>query len=445
MALRELISGSALLLFFCFGCNAKTSLGPSGISNRDGSVGPDAAQGRADTVASSGQEDAKPASDVGGAAEAAGDQAVNQDTADPASAQDASRSSDSCDVADAAETLATGAGFLDAGVPIVENAELKALLADKSVDEVLVRGDEIWFAYSMPCKTCPIDPMRSSTPYSHGLAVVVAGGPPRLFPGTGENTYHALNLDPQGKIYAAVSGGDVTPGIVDLDPLLTKDAKLADLSPFCSAELITFVVDRDKIFWGASGLGLYECTATSTVLHNHSNSILPADYVHGIAVDSNGDKWLGLDYASSPAGLLRTGLVKITGESWQYLPIDGIPELDPYSYVIPQCADKDGNLWLWGFRQSSQKGTDLMRHSGASWIAGGNGFVSCDSRGLAWRVLMTWKGSSTNVENEVAYFDQGKWSPIGASSLTKVLHAVDVYQGTLVLGTAAGLDFLNAP
>jgi hypothetical protein len=301
-----------------------------------------------------------------------------------------------------------------------------APLTGRSINEILVRGDEVWFAFSMPCTDCPASPIRSDTPLSHGLAVSLASGEMRLFFANGENGYRSLRMDGQGKLYAAVFGPDVAPGIVALDPLLTDGASLADLQSFCSGTIEEFVVDGDGTFWARTfSLGLYECEGASKIVHDASRPDPISTTLFGMALDSDGSKWIGLGVGpDEPPGLLR-----INGPLWQFIPLTSIPELQALQEVSPECVDKKGNLWLSGSLAflSDPGQPNLVRYSG-SWATEGRGSVACDSRGVPWRF----------GANDLAYFDNG-WHAVDVALPANRTGPVDVYQRTLLIGTASGL------
>ncbi|MFC2130683.1 two-component regulator propeller domain-containing protein [Bacteroidota bacterium] len=94
--------------------------------------------------------------------------------------------------------------------------------------------------------------------------------------------------------------------------------------------------EADYIWIGTEGGGLVQMNKITNekTFYNTSNSSLPDNDVWSIAIESNGEKWMGTD----------GGLAKFDGKNWTiYDPSNsGLPGSDVRSIAI----DDNGNKWI---------------------------------------------------------------------------------------------------
>ena len=329
-----------------------------------------------------------------------------------------------------------------AATSLTDNAALQQLLAGWGVSDVLVRGDEIWFNLSAPCPECPVDPARNSLPQKCKL-VVASNGIIRAFP-LGEDGFVALTMDSQQRVFADEFGPDVANGVVGLSGLSSGLQSLSDIRPlFFTQVAYKLAIDSDGSIWVVSDLGLQKWDGTTAIVYDSTNSVMPTTEVHGLAIDKQGAKWVGLGLGSDSQ---PTGIMKIRGDNWQYIPYSSISVLAAADYATVECVDKDNNLWVspsnWG------SGPPMVRYDGTSWTAEEANTIHCDSSGTAWSVeesfnYTTGGPSALDVTNTVAYWDHGTWRPVDASAITWRILSLDVYRTTLILGTVKGLAFVD--
>jgi hypothetical protein len=348
-------------------------------------------------------------------------------------------SADGRDIArtDASRTM--DGGFAEVGPALSENADLRALLVGKTIIEMVVRDDQLWILYLEECSFCLLDDSgRSSPVLYYGLVVVVGGGKPKVFAGEKDWWYQGISRDSHGNLYAAVKipgPPSVTYAIVNLEPLLTDGARLADLQPFCVGSY-GFVIDHDDTFWGWNFYepGLFECTPTSEVVHTRDNSPLPSDSISNVTIDGNGDKWVMLDV---PGDGYTTATVRISGKTWEAAPPATSPRLDK---AYPGCVDGGGSLWA-DVDPAIKNPDNLLNVQILD--------LECDNRGVLWRVVWSYFGSQTAPAvirtDEIAYMDQDEWHAVAVPDVGEPPHAIAAYHGEIVLGTSAGLQFLKMP
>jgi ligand-binding sensor domain-containing protein len=85
---------------------------------------------------------------------------------------------------------------------------------------------------------------------------------------------------------------------------------------------------------------------------------LPGNYVRAIAIDGQGNKWIGVYYDSASRRYIGEGLVKFDGVNWTVYNTSnsGLPDNDVNAIAI----DGQGNKWI---------GTDrgLAKFDGVNW------------------------------------------------------------------------------
>ncbi|MDX1286183.1 MAG: two-component regulator propeller domain-containing protein, partial [Draconibacterium sp.] len=86
-------------------------------------------------------------------------------------------------------------------------------------------------------------------------------------------------------------------------------------------------------------------------VYNAQNSELPQNYINAIAIDSDGDKWIGLNS-------LVGGLVYFNGADWIRYTTDN--SNIPFNHIQNIAIDKTGIIWL-----GSNKG--LAKFDGQDW------------------------------------------------------------------------------
>jgi len=326
-----------------------------------------------------------------------------------------------------------------AATSLTDNATLQQLSAGWGVRDVLVRGDEIWFNLSAPCPECPVNPARNSLPQKYKLVVASNDSINGYVLGS-EDGFVALTMDSQQRVFADEFGPDVANGVVELNGLFSGPLP----EPLFFTQIAyKLAIDSDGSIWVVSDLGLQKWDGTTAIVYDSTNSVMPTTEVHGLAIDKQGAKWVGLGLGSDSQ---PTGIMKIHGDNWQYIPYSSISVLAAADYATVECVDKDNNLWVSPFNGGS--GPPMVRYDGTNWIAEDAGTIHCDSSGTAWNVKESFNNttggpSALDVTNTVAYWDHGTWRSVDVSGITWRILSLDVYRTTLILGTLKGLAFVD--
>jgi ligand-binding sensor domain-containing protein len=115
-------------------------------------------------------------------------------------------------------------------------------------------------------------------------------------------------------------------------------------------------IDRQGNVWiGTIGGGLVKFDGINWTVYNRSNSGLPYDWVYEIAIDAQGNKWIG-----TYQGLLGGGLAKFDGVNWTVYNTSNSGLPDNFANAI--TIDDKGNKWI-GTRGG------LVKFDGVNWIS----------------------------------------------------------------------------
>jgi len=222
-------------------------------------------------------------------------------------------------------------------------------------------------------------------------------------------------------IWVGTNGG----GLVKLNMLTGEKVNYTKGSGLPSNYVLAIAIDGQGNKWiGTWEGGLAKFDGVNWTVYNTSNSGLPDDYVYAITIDGLGNKWIGT---------WRGGLVKFDGVSWTVYNTSNSGLRSNYVYAI--AIDVQGNKWI------GTVGGGLAKFDGVSWTVyntsnsglrsnyvyaiaidvQGNKWIGTDGGGLAkfdgvsWTVYNTSNsGLPDNYVRAIAIDEQGnKW--IGTS------------------------------
>jgi hypothetical protein len=178
-------------------------------------------------------------------------------------------------------------------------------------------------------------------------------------------------------------------------------------------DVLAIVIDGAGNKWiGTWGAGLVKFDGIKWTVYNTSNSGLPGNYVRAIAIDEQGNKWIGVYYYSASRIYIGEGLVKFDGVNWTVYNTwnSGLPDNDVNAIAI----DGQGNKWI---------GTDrgLAKFDGVNWTVYEWPFRSTIServRAIAidkkensiWVGTQTYISGGFDVKGCLAKFDGVNWT-----------------------------------
>jgi ligand-binding sensor domain-containing protein len=186
--------------------------------------------------------------------------------------------------------------------------------------------------------------------------------------------------------------------------------------------------------WIGTGSGLVKFDGVNWTVYNTSNSKLPDNRVFALSIDVQGNKWIGTG----------SGLVKFDGVNWTVYTTSnsGLP----YNVVLALAIDGQGNKWIgtWG--------GGLAKFDGVNWIVykiWNSGLpsnyvfaIAIDGGGNKWIGTIPYWNGSTYVGGGLSRFDGVNWTVYNTSNsglpdnwVTTI--AIDI-QGNKWIGTYGG-------
>lgn len=217
---------------------------------------------------------------------------------------------------------------------------------EKQVLGITASGNDVWVFSSTVCDTCVVPIYVSAVPLNYQLTKITGSTysvdekTPVWKPVKDRNN----NLYAKGKNYKNIYKIN---GINDYSLMLeTGDLMINDF---------VFDYNNHLWIWGTNGIGYWD--GSSLKVYNQSNSILPTNIAHGIAVDANNTIWIPLDYAGK-------GILKIDNGNWGIIPISSIPGVNG-GYLADPVADNDGNIW---FNTAALATSKIIKYNSSTWI-----------------------------------------------------------------------------
>ena len=195
----------------------------------------------------------------------------------------------------------------------------------------------------------------------------------------------------------------------------------------------SIAIDGQGNKWiGTGGGGLAKFDGVNWTVYNTGNSGLPDNDVNAIAIDGQGNKWIGTGWI----GIYGGGLAKFDGARWTVYNTSnsGLPSND----VLAIAIDGQGNKWI-------GTGGGLAKFDGVNWTVyntSNSGLpsdvvsaIAIDGQGNKW--------IGTDEEGGLAKFDGKKWTVYNTSNSglpSDVVLAIAIDgQGNKWIGTDGGL------
>ena len=131
---------------------------------------------------------------------------------------------------------------------------------------------------------------------------------------------------------------------------------------YSNGDYITAMAEEGNFMWIGTDVGLVRINKAtgSTTFYNTANSGLPNNNIYAIAIDSNGDKWIGT---------LFGGIAKFNGSTWTVYNTgnSGLPD----NYIRAIAIDTNGDKWISTWNSNSGNlayGNGVTKFDGTTWM-----------------------------------------------------------------------------
>ncbi len=293
-------------------------------------------------------------------------------------------------------------------------------LQNKTITNIRIIDEDIWYTSTRICDTCYVPAYSSSVPMITQLSRQRGSE----FRFDESRNFTIPVVDNKGTLYTSTG---------------TEILRINDIRDYTSIvktgkfTFYQFVFDRNNRIWmsGNGGVGLWD--GSSLKIYNSSNSDLPSDITHGIAVDHAGTIWIALD--------LGKGILKITDGKWEIIPYEKIPGLDAGSYLSKPLVDKNNRVWFTSFNSTNP--TNVICFDGRNWITEfpgilKNGELFVDSQGVIWR-LNHIINTSNMMKFTLQFLNNDTWENYDVSDVNHLIISLDANSQNVFLGTNTGL------
>ncbi len=296
-------------------------------------------------------------------------------------------------------------------------------LDEKGISGIIASGNDMWVSSYTTCTTCDVPPYMSFIPLTYQLTKISG------------NSYEVDENAPVLKPVRDRNGNLFATGSDRKNIYKINDLKNYSLIVETGDFFINdFVFDNNNHIWmwGSKGIGYWNGSELKTF--NTSNSILPTDITHGIAVDSKGIIWVPLDFGGK-------GILKIDNGNWSIVPLASIAGITGLSYVSSPVADNEGNIWFRPFAVG-QTGNKTIKYNGNSWTieSSTNSIVSIlgkDQKGTIWK---TESGNNNLMTpNSLFYLKNNEWQPFDTGGAIGYIFSVETNDDKVFIGTSRGL------
>lgn len=296
-------------------------------------------------------------------------------------------------------------------------------LSDKAIVSIRIFDDNIWILSTKECDTCYVAPHMSFRPMISQLTVINDSSYDYEEP-----TFVSIpTMDHQGNLYTTSQNKIFKfNGIKDYEIILETGDFNFNYFKFDKNDNIWFGGYNGIAFWNSSELKIY----------NTSNSELPSDITHGLAIDNTGSVWIALDFK---------GLLKITDDKWEIISNSEIPGLKTYSYLRSLIVDNENNIWFNVF--SSDTTSSILKYDGKNWNyqypnQNGYGTINIDSKGIFWIINSEYENYSFK-KSTLTYLQNNEWIDFDVSMIKSKILTVNADDRNVYIGTVEGLIVID--
>jgi hypothetical protein len=299
-------------------------------------------------------------------------------------------------------------------------------LADKSITQIFVNKEDVWITSFKECDTCYIPPYACHTGMSLIYQLVLIRNS-FFFYEDPSLPFGQFNTDSKGFLYAAFN--NLILKITDLGEYDT----LVEIDDF---QIRYFAFDNYNNLWMSGHQGICYWDGVNTMIYNEDNSDLTTNITHGLAIDKNNNVWITLDFE---------GILKITGNIWDFKAYSEIPGLCSNSYLLNPMVDNNNNIW---FNVSgADTNSSILKFDGSDWDyqypdENGDGLLKIDSEKNIWVINNNFENYKY-LSTTLYYFKDSMWNTISLNDLESKVLTLDKMKDIIYIGTIRGLRIVK--
>lgn len=292
-------------------------------------------------------------------------------------------------------------------------------LSDKAIVSIRIFDDDIWLLSNKYCDTCYVSPIMSSRPIISQLTVINDS----IFDYEEPTFVSTPTKDNQGNLYTASQNK-----IFKINRI--KDYEIILETGEFDFNYFTF--DKNDNIWLGGYNGIAFWNGSELKIYNTSNSELPSNITHGLAIDNTGIVWIALDFK---------GLLKITDDKWEIISNSEIPGLKTSSYLWSPIVDNENNIWFNVFSPATP--SCFLKYDGNNWNyvypdQEGYGYINIDTKGTIWIINAIYENSSFK-NSTLTYLQNNEWINFDVTMIKSKILTVNSDDKNVYIGTVKGL------
>ena len=296
-------------------------------------------------------------------------------------------------------------------------------LSDKSIESIHILDNDIWVLSSKICDTCYVPPEMSSIPMISQLTIINDTS----FDFEEPTSFSSQAVGHRGSLYAASFNKILKlNGINDYEVILETG----------DFDFYYFAFDRNNNIWLSGYNGIAFWNGSELEVYNTSNSELPSDITHGLAIDNTGNVWIALDFE---------GVLKISGDKWEVISNIEIPGLKSSSNLRSPIVDTENNIWFSVY--NSDTTSNILKYDGEDWNyeypnQSGAGNIKIDSNGNIW-IITNESENYSYKRSTLTYLQNNEWISFDVSKIESYILTVNSDNETVYIGTVEGLKVMK--
>ncbi len=299
-------------------------------------------------------------------------------------------------------------------------------LADKSITQIFVNKEDMWITSLKECDTCYIPPYACHTRIAIIYQLTLIKDSSFFFEDP-SLPFGQFSIDSKGNLYAIYN--NLILKIADLG----KYDTVVEINDF---QIRSFAFDKYDNIWMSGHQGICYWDGINTIIFNKNNSDLPTNITYGPAIDKSNNVWITLD---------SEGVLKITGNIWDFTAYSEIPGLDSNSYLRNPLIDNTDNIWF--NVSNADTNSSILKFDSSDWDyqypnENAHGFLTIDSEKNIW-VIKNCYEYSKYFSTILHYYKDNIWHNILLNNLETPVFTVNKMRDNIYIGTERGLRIIK--